>query len=179
VNAAHLDLLKRQAVSKPVDSSGLMTKAKALAELVERTDLSSTPKALQAARDELLDVIYRAEDVGTARAQAASSIAGRLLSQLDDAAAPDDEAPELSRQDRLAWLELDCVYEMQRALGWERGWPPGGMDWLQEQATDVLSAEDPVAAFDRWVAAPPDVPASLGRFVPPKSEDDESEADTA
>jgi hypothetical protein len=90
VNAEHLSLLKRQAATRPTDSTGLMLKAKALDELVRQLDVTSSPSALEAIRKELLGVIAAAEVLGTARAQAVSTMAGRLLSLLDDRVERDD-----------------------------------------------------------------------------------------
>ena len=70
-------------MSRTRDSAGLQRKVKALEELIRRLDVRGSDSARAAAKEELLRVISIADRIGTARAQAASSMAGRLLSELD------------------------------------------------------------------------------------------------
>ena len=91
VHPEHQKLLSRQAMSRPRTTAGLQRKCKALEELTRRLDVAGSDTAKSAAKAELLWVIRTAERIGTARAQAASSMAGRLLSELD--AVPHYEYP--------------------------------------------------------------------------------------
>jgi len=89
-------------------------------------------------------------------------MAGRVLSTLESDEGDEVQRPQLSYEDRLAELELHVVWEMQKVMGWQVDPPSGAMDWLVQEATDVLSAEDPFRAFDEWESHPPDLPATVG-----------------
>jgi hypothetical protein len=93
-------------------------KCKALEALVAEFDLMSAPQSLQTIRGHLLDVIEQADRIGTARAQASSVTAGRLLSELEEQeAVPALEWPSQT-PDELAppgyW-----PYELTDHVGWE------------------------------------------------------------
>jgi hypothetical protein len=162
MNAEHLELLKRQALSKPTDSAGLLLKAKALDEMVRRLDLKSVPAALGACKEQLLEVILLGDRIGTARAQSASSMAGRTLDRLE-ALEAEPEPP--SPADDPFW-ELDLTTNMVHALDWSiepPEWREGSprVRRLVEDAERILDADDPLAVFNAWcgengVAPPPE-----------------------
>ena len=79
----HRMLLTKAAMSRPTDSSSLQKKVKALESLIAGLDVKGNEVARTAAKEELVRVIRIAARLGTARSQAASSMAGRLLSELD------------------------------------------------------------------------------------------------
>lgn len=171
MNETRRALLTRRALSKPTTTAGLLTKARALADL-ERESVPCPWNELpeerrEPIRDELLEVIAVAERLGTYEARRASDIACRLLEELDGEAEDEDPAqlppwrwdvPAWTDDDRLVELKLNLLFEMAQAVGFDVGpreWANGSsarVRWLQREGGTILEAIDPLQA---WLAEPP------------------------
>lgn len=185
VNAAYRALLIRRAQSRPLSSSGVLTKARALAELEKNSIPCRWDQLPDDRRDlvrgQVLEVIEISERLQSFDGNRSASIAIRLLAILDDD--PIDDEPDhsgvtvpiwlnedLDELDRLGWLEamlvLDVDGAMRRVHGWRLDWqrPDQGRDrkdWIVGQAGRVLASDDPIAAARGWLADPPAPPSRL------------------
>ena len=176
MNQAHFKLLKRRLAARGTSPSQLLTKAQAARELSDAGVFDeSPPEAIDRVRDELEQLLRDAEAVGGWQSDRASSIAGRVLDQLD--AEPEEEPtgdflpqwrhPDLDDEARFAWLELNLLFDMSRALHWrieQEEWRERSkrVRWLAKQAESIFDSESPLDAADAWLADPPKVPARLG-----------------
>ena len=160
----HRMLLTKAAMSRPTDSSSLQKKVKALESLIAGRDVKGNEVARTAAKEELVRVIRIAARLGTARSQAASSMAGRLLSELDSI--PVLEYPSETPSERVP-----------------RGYWPYGVGHPDEgdpNRWEQLHMFDTQGDRDRWrsrVEGKP--PWRLGVVLEgPEDEDDEPEPDS-
>lgn len=75
--------------------------------------------------------------------------------------------PELSEEDRMAWLKILILSDLEFALGWrisQLEWHAGSsprVRWLCREAGEVLGADDPFAAAKQWLDSPPTPPRRL------------------
>jgi hypothetical protein len=148
MNQAHKRLLLRQATSRPQNSAGLQLKAQAWKELLSHATVANE----EAVRDHLLDVIDRAELIGTARAQAAASMAARLLDKIEGEPEVQNEALWVDAPDPDQALELLPLL-LPSQLAFEAGWHHPTFDSgrgrdLLRRTDAVMRAEDPLEAAD-------------------------------
>lgn len=186
VNAAYRALLTRRAQSRPLSSSGVLTKARALAELEKNSIPCRWDQLPDDRRDlvrgQVLEVIEISERLQSFDGNRSASIAIRLLAILDDdpidAGEPDHTGAtvpiwlneDLDELDRLGWLEsvfvLDVDGAMRRVHGWRIDWQRSDQGrarkrWILEQAGRVLAADDPLVEAADWLQNPPAPPSRL------------------
>jgi hypothetical protein len=181
VNEAYMRLLLRRAGSSPTTSSGVLAKARSLAEM-ERNEipckwLELTDEQRETVRNSVLRAIEISERLQSFDGDRANSIACRLLGILDgepeddwaeDALAPtwmnDDLDPEYAR-----WhLDMSLATDMHLAMGWQ---PPSWGDtsprakWIDSEAAKILALPDAeaIAAAESWLFDRPDPPPECGR----------------
>jgi hypothetical protein len=183
VNAAYRAMLTRRALSHPLSSSGVLTKARALAEL-ERAEIPCGWDRLPDERREqiraaVLEVIAVSERLQSFDGNRAASIAIRLLGIVDGDPIEDEEVDhsgppvpiwlneQLDQSDRESWLPVMLSTDMEDVMrhrhGWRLDWmrPDGRAGWIVDQAAGVMASEDPIAAAAEWLRDPPTPPKHL------------------
>ena len=178
MNTARQAVLTTRAMGKPTSTSGLLSKARALAALEDAgvpCAWDELPeKRRELIRGECVYVIRLAESLQTYEGSRASDVCVRLMGILDNEPEPDPGEwlpiyldDTLTVEDRLAWLSIMFEWDVAHLVGFkvnQAEWRAGDSDrikWVEGQSRPIFMAEDPLAAAAKWRENPPTPPAKL------------------